>query len=386
MRRKSTDCLRLVMLCVLVSTVAVLESDSGAGDASGESTDTIREADFRRFWDNTRRMGPKPSAEVVERIVSRARKSPDDAEALYWAAQAQFSRLTDKVPDCMELLRISAEKGCPMAMTSYGVALVDGSMIKQDVGAGLKWLAAAKKRNDASAYFQLGIISVKGVDGMPRDMDRAEALLLGSVERGMTRGLAQLARLYNAKGNYDRALEFTKRAAKAGDPEMIEMLVNIYAGKTNVPISDAAKGTAEAIEWARRGALLNHPRLLAVYGFMLTNRFPSLEQDPLLSLRLLQRAADLGDTDAAVGLEAGRVIGLFGDPPAPAEGIRGLEQLAAKGVVDAKWHLGRIIYDGLNGAVGVPVDRDRALRLIREAAKSGHPDATAFLKGAEDEK
>jgi TPR repeat protein len=369
---------RMTRLLTMALIAFGASSIQAAAPASKRAVDilTSPEDDIRRYYENTRQLAPKPSREVIGRIVARAKERPEDPEALYWAAQAGLDGLSDQVPDFMQMMRKSAEKGFPPAMASYGIELCGGAHVPRDVPAGMKLLTQARDKGDPGAFYQLGLVYFLGADGIPRNLDRAEDLFKIAVDKGVAHGLVALTKLYGAKNDTRHFMEYAEKAADAGSSEMIALLAQSYAGKGPLPLNDPPK----AIEWARKGALLDDPASLRVYAYLLDSGFPGLKRDMPLARRLLQRAADLGDNEAAAALQAGRVIGLFGERQ-PKEGLEALEKLVAAGIVEAKWHLGRVLYGGQGETI--QTDKKRALGLIREAAKEGYMPAQHFLTALE---
>ena len=371
-------CVAFLLLLLAPSSVSSAASPPSTSPVAAQAG-SAAEQDLSSYIENTWRMGPAPARDVIDRIVERARRHPDDPAALYWAAQLGADGLTDRVPDFLELLRKSADRDFAPAMATYGMELcAGGGRAPHDVQAGLKLLTRARDKGEPTAFYQLGRLYAIGADGVPQNLDRAEDFLLVAVDKGITRALGQLAILYNTRGDAPRAMQYTIKAAEAGDVAMIGHLVEMYAGRTAVPLNDPAR----AVEWARRGALLDDPALLRAYAYMLSEQFGGLKKDPVLSRRLLRRAADLGDVESAAALQAGRVRGLFGVYE-PRQGLAALERMSHDGLAPAKWYLGRILYEGEKGNAEVRVDRERGLQLIRAAAGQGFKPAQESLRDIE---
>jgi TPR repeat protein len=310
---------------------------------------------------------------VIDRLVARAQRRPEDPEALYWAAQLAFDGLSDRVPDAMGMMRKSAEKEFPPAMAVYGVALCGGLGVPRDVRSGMDLLNRARGKGEPTAFYQLGRIYFAGAEGVPRNLDRAEDFLKVAVDKGVTRALNQLVKLYGARNDAARVVEYAGKAADAGDVEMTAFLAESYGANRPLPLNDPAK----ALRLARRGALLEEPVAMRLYAYIHYRELFGQKKDPLLSRRLLQRAADLGDNESAAALEHGKITGAFGVSE-PGKGLAALEKLVAAGLPEAKFHLGRALY----GDQGEPIkpDRERALELIREAAAAGFLPAQDFLR------
>jgi len=330
--------------------------------------DALQYRDF--IWRNGRR----PSVEVVDRIVRRAKEHPDDAEALYWAGQAGVDNFTT-VANAQDLIHKSSDAGFGPAMVSHGVHLCIGPRNVRDVSAGLKLLEAARDKNEPTAFYQLGSLYGAGTEGVAKNPDLSLKLLHEAADKGVPRAYAQIARFYMSQGDMPKVLEFTTRAAECGDTYLLALLTSWYVGGNGSTITDPAK----AVEWTRRGAMMEEPSMMRSYAYMLNAEYSGLKKDPNLSRRLLQRAAELGDRDAAIGLEVGRVEGLWGVTDERQAGLDALERLAAAEVHEAQFQLGRILCEGKFTAK----DEVRGVKLVQQAADAEYGDAKEFLKERE---
>jgi TPR repeat protein len=86
-----------------------------------------------------------------------------------------------------------------------------------------------------------------------------------------------------------------------------------------------------------------------------------------LGRHLLVTASDVGDPTARAVIAAAHITGEYGIQPDVERGLWDLRQMVDAGNVDACWHLGRILYDGLN----LPQDQKIGALLIRKAAAAG---------------
>src|SRR5688500_19043132 len=122
------------------------------------------------------RMEDPPTREALMRIVDWAKRHPDDSESLYCAAYAAVSGWVNKGEiDPIDFLKRAAEKGHPAAMAGYGIELCTGERVTKDMAAGLTLLRKSAALGEPQAYYHLGTVYETGMDGAPRDLEKATA-------------------------------------------------------------------------------------------------------------------------------------------------------------------------------------------------------------------
>lgn len=194
-----------------------------------------------------------------------------DAYATYALGRAMAENAPPASADptrAADLFRRAAEKGHMLAALRYGMALADGSGVKQDLIAAQRWLMLAQQNGVPEAALALGDMAVRS----PATRDKAadEKVLKAAISwyqaaanAGVPSGQFKLANAYLAGSGVARdpaqAQLWYSRAAQQGLPEAQQalgvMLLTGTAGATD-PV--------EAFKWlflAERGG---HPEARAV--------------------------------------------------------------------------------------------------------------------------
>ncbi|HYE21674.1 MAG TPA: hypothetical protein VEA69_24725 [Tepidisphaeraceae bacterium] len=337
-----------------------------ASAAAAAPVDATRAADESTARDYLYDLGPRPSAAAVARAVDRARRHDADPDALFWAAQWWANGWVKREAagdfDAIAALRRAADAGHARAMALYGMTLCAGKAGgPADVPKGMDLLRRAARAGEPTGFHFLATVYAAGAPGVERDLATAQGMAKDAVDKGMARSLGLLAKVYGQRGDAERATEYAERAAKAGDPEMIQSVIRHYLLG---PQPDPAK----AVAWMRRGALMGEPARMFDYAVSLEDEVGGLKRDPALSRHLLRRAAAEGDRGATAMLALGRVTGAYGVPVDVADGVAALRRLVDDDVADAQWALGVLLVEGRH----VPADRAGGAALIRKAAAQGH--------------
>jgi TPR repeat protein len=314
------------------------------------------------------RYGPRPSEAAVSRIIAAAKSERPDARVLYCAGTLAAEGWTTEINE-LDVWALAASKGDSRATTMRAAEYCIGKKVARDVERGLADLRAASAKGDSLADYYLGTLQANGVPNL--DLNAAQAHLQRAAAGGMLRALGALAQIAVHHGR-DQAqiFESVRNAAAAGDPEMILAMVNWY--DTGGP----GKDLGEALAWARRGALLGYPALMANYAIMLERGYGGAKGDPTVEASLLQRAAELGSLDAQAMLEVGRITGQFGIAINREEALQNLRELANGDHPPAQLWLGRLLVEGKE----VPKDEVKGRRLIESAAKNGDEGAKQWLE------
>ena len=194
-----------------------------------------------------------------------------DAYATYALGRAMAENAPPASADptrAADLFRRAAEKGHMLAALRYGLALADGSGVKQDLTAAQRWLLQAQQNGVPEAALALGDMAVRS----PATRDKAadEKILKGAISwyeaaanAGVPSGQFKLANAYLAGSGVARdpgqAQLWYSRAAQQGLPEAQQALgVLLLTGTAG------ATDPVEAFKWlflAERGG---HPEARAV--------------------------------------------------------------------------------------------------------------------------
>lgn len=167
-----------------------------------------------------------------------------------------------------DLFRRAAEKGHMLAALRYGLALADGSGVKQDPVAAQRWLVQAQQNGVPEAALALGDMAVR----TPATRDKAanEKILKSAISwyqaaanAGVPSGQFKLANAYLAGSGLPRdpvqAQFWYGRAAQQGLPEAQQALgVMLLTG------SAGTSDPAEAFKWLYLAERGGHPEARAV--------------------------------------------------------------------------------------------------------------------------
>lgn len=176
----------------------------------------------------------------------------------------------------------------------------------------------------------------------------------------------QRARMAVWTRDYAKALELLRPLAEQGDAEAQDELAGMYAGGWGIP-----QDYAKALEWFRKAAAQKNAVGTYNVGRIYDNGW-GVAKDPAEALRWYRAAAELGEPDAQ-----GRLGYLLATAPEPsyAEAAKWFRTSIERGHEHGVYWIGRLHEEGW----GLPKDLKQALRLYREAAVAGDPDAQARL-------
>ena len=162
-----------------------------------------------------------------------------------------------------------------------------------------------------------------------------------------------------------KAVALYEEAALAGNIDAIYDLSVLHAIGRYV-----RQDAATSAEWARRGAELGSPRCMTMYGAALLN----WEQKVQEGMHWLERAANLGDVDAATWL-AKEYCGSARNQPDYPKAKTWAKLAAEKGHPEGMYWLGRCYDDMTDSAPDLAVART----WYEKAAETGHRDAMLTL-------
>jgi TPR repeat protein len=217
--------------------------------------------------------------------------------------------------------------------------------------------------------YQLALAYSAGLPGVPANLERAEALAHRAVDHGMLRSLFVLSKLYQARGDGQKAQQYLARAIDAGDPKAIIMSAQSY-------MFGSSPDFAKAVDLMRRGALLGDRRCMTEFATALEMQLGGQKRDAVLEQRLLRRAISLGDRNAEAEWALGQVNGSYGIGVDKPTGLAKLQRLAGAGVPGAEMDLGGLLLKGKH----VKQDEQAGIALVRQAARHGNPMAKLVLE------
>lgn len=360
-----------------------------------------------------------PESEDVYSGVSLEERVPDLAGALPWALKAAeaghgeaagllgyiYSSGPHEIKDEQKALRwyeVADARGSPQGSLGLGIArlqtMPDGTAI-----------ALLRKAADAglpTAFFYLGWVYELGIVEAS-DSVRAARNFQKAAEGGVTAAALRFGvYLIHGRGvekDLFQAETWLRRAALKGEAEAAAIL-----GDLNIRGFDHAPNFTDASGWYRLAAEMGHAA--AARGLALLYLTGSgVDRDLELAAQWFHTAAEMGDTVASadfgnlalIGVgsetqkadlfrrfsseaEEGSLIAAFnlgvclargvGTAPDPQAAIHWFE-VAAKGVVNAQYWLGRLY----RGELGVKADSDASVLWLAKAADAEMPEAQVAL-------
>ncbi|MBN9317517.1 MAG: sel1 repeat family protein [Devosia sp.] len=127
------------------------------------------------------------------------------------------------------LFRAAAGQGNAMAANALGHLTQHGSVTTPDPAAALALYRQAADQGLAQAQLNLGLLYEDGI-GVPRDLALARQYYRQASESGNSDASARLGLVYLRSGeaDYGKAVQFTQRAADAGNPVGLDTLGHLF--------------------------------------------------------------------------------------------------------------------------------------------------------------
>jgi uncharacterized protein len=300
----------------------------------------------------------------------------------------------------------AAERGQRAAQLRWGLALIDGWEVEQDLVLGEAWLRRAALGGETEAAALLGDLYVKN-GRLPPNYSEAAGWYRRAAEAGHIAAARALGSLYLTGAGVgldaEEAARWLRLSGEGGDRGAQVDLANLVrdgAGQADDPARVAGwfetAATAgdlvaafnygvcldqglgvepderQAAEWLRRAAE-GVAEAQYTYGRMLAEG-RGVTADPAAARQWFGRAADAGLAEARLAVAEMMVNGRGG--PRDPEVARALFETAAEqGHSGAMFALGALHA----GGHGLPTDRATAQRWFRAAAELGHAQAQLML-------
>jgi uncharacterized protein len=186
--------------------------------------------------------------------------------------------------------RINANAADAPAMTLIGEIYRDGVSVKQDNAEAARWYRLASGLGNREAQFQLGMLLLRGAEGVNADRPAAEALLENAAAQNHSGALYNLG-IIALEGEGDNKADFAKaadlfhRAADAGDDNAAYSYgVLLRQGR------GVALDTDAAAVWLKRAADAGIIAGEVEYAIMLFNGI-GVEKDEAGAAKLFGKAA-----------------------------------------------------------------------------------------------
>lgn len=260
--------------------------------------------------------------------------------------------------------------GDPTAQHLMGMVYITGKGRPQNDEQALRWFREGADKGHVPSAHNLAVILERS-PGALRDPASAQRWYRYAAERGFARSQANLGRwLVRSHETLDEGRAWLEKAEAQGEPlAKLELGLLMLNGK-GVPRDDA-KAAALIRQAAEGGERDAQYHLGVLYG---AGR--GFAKDDQEGHRWIRKAADAGSADAQYFLASVHAQGLFGERRDAAKAADLLRRAARQGHANAQHALGLAYMDGL----GVPQDRSQALGWFIEAARNGHPEASATVE------
>ena len=188
---------------------------------------------------------------------------------------------------------------CNNAAGLRGRVSCAGVFADADYATAVPLCLAAARGGDAAGQYHLGWLHEKGL-GVDADPDAALHWYAKAAGQGHARSQVQLARLYAAARQYDKARTFAQMAADQGDPDGFVMMGWVYAagsqilqGGPNAQTDGDADDAASALQWFLRAERAGVPEADTGLGFLYANGI-GVEQNEATAIAHFEAASSGG--------------------------------------------------------------------------------------------
>jgi len=186
----------------------------------------------------------------------------------------------------------AAKAGSPEAMAFLGIAYLRGLGTKQRPEEGIEWLRKAAYRRDARAMNTLAGAYRNG-EGVPRSRRWARYWYqIAAKGRGCVEPMRSLGRLFQEEHQFDRALVWYEKAARAGSVEAM-----VDAGWMYEEGLGVRRNPEEARRWYRTAAAGGSPRGMLAMGWIYQESV-GVPRDYALARAWYRKAAQAGSAGA----------------------------------------------------------------------------------------
>jgi TPR repeat protein len=222
-----------------------------------------------------------------------------------WACLLDDGKVVKRdLTEAMRLWKLAAENGNASAAAQYGSKLIWSSEVATNPVEGIKWVTKAAEQDIPKALCELGICYDQGIAGVAIDHSKARELYLRAADRGSTRAMLNLGKLYSTgqgvKRSESDAFYWCNRAAENGSAP-----AQALAGTMLLEGQGTAVDISKGISYLR-AASDSEPSAQTSLGFFYVNRAATNVAE---GVRLLTKAAEAKDPRAM--LELSRLY-LFG--------------------------------------------------------------------------
>lgn len=160
----------------------------------------------------TRRRVMGKIKEIIARIFKKNTKSSDWGMIKKTNVQSRFESL-------LEL----AHSGNADAQFEVGLCYDEGDGVKEDKYEAFKWFMKAAMNGHGRAQNAVGLCYEAG-EGVAKNMSEARRWFQKSVDSGCTKGMINMAGVYNDEGHVEKAWPLLERAARLGNEDAQNIL------------------------------------------------------------------------------------------------------------------------------------------------------------------
>lgn len=186
-----------------------------------------------------------------------------------------------------------AKQKDPEAMYYMGRLYSDGKVIPKDTKKAFSLYTASAQKGCANAASRLGLMYGAGLEGLPKDIKKAEDWLIKAAQLGEARFVANMYQYgIILPKDIQKAIYWNQQAAKKNDIKAVLALGAIY-----IDGKDIKRDLVKAKHYFKKAAEQNEPH--ALYMLALMHEYgEGAERNLNMATKLYKQAALLGHTDA----------------------------------------------------------------------------------------
>ncbi|WP_084473728.1 tetratricopeptide repeat protein [Deinococcus ficus] len=261
----------------------------------------------------------------------------------------------------------AADLGLALSHGPVSDAYRQGRGVEKNERLALTYLERGVAAGDGYSLWRMGTVVQAGALGLAQDKPRAVSLFTQAANAGYAEGLTTLGDIAAADGQADKALEYYRQGAAAGNMQAMYRLGQAYDNASFGLTRDAV----QAFDWYRTAADAGHAAAMTSTGYRY-ERGLGTKADPARALEYYRKGAAAGSDVAMYNLGVSYASGNLGLVKDDAQAFGWFLKAAEAGHAGAMGRLGYAYDTG----TGTPQDSVRALASYRQAAAKG--DALAM--------
>ena len=255
------------------------------------------------------------------------------------------------------------------AMLQLGYAYDENGITTPDLEKAANYYAEAYAAGSAHGAFCLGLMYENGT-GVEKDLAKALELYTYASDNEHARATVKVGIFVHdglgTEKNVAKSVEYFEKAKAMGDSEADDMLAFVYKRNTTEDGTDPKKAFEFNIKRAEEGDI--EAQFLVYQAY---DEGSGVDKNETIAHEWLKKAADNGHVIAQALMGFEEITN--GNS---AVGVEYWEKASAGGHLKATNDLAELYRDG---AMGVPMNKPRALELFKKAADAGYPEAMGSL-------